>query len=302
MLRRYEYFEMVSRGRNAWYVFKPHVRGLFTYLCAPSFAPHKPPLSPVIPHFSSIHFNFFLVSRTCRFLAKLTTVDAYVTSIAWDGRARAGASSNVFACSCTDGTWRIFNLTGNTAREQKKIQAHSGAVISLKWSHDGNTIVTAGEDGDLKVWSPSGNLRSTLQSAAPVYNFCWGPDGDTILWCSGKALNLKSLSGSGPRKALSWQAHEETVLCLDWNRINELIVSAGEDCVYKVWDAYGRQLYVSPPTAHVITSISWCPNGECFAVGSFDSLRLCDRTGWSYSREQSDSGSFMQLAWTPDGA
>lgn len=270
-------------------------------LC-PFFAPHKPPLSPVIPHFSSIHFNFFLVSCTCRFLAKLTTVDAYVTSIAWDGRARAGASSNVFACSCTDGTWRIFNLTGNTAREQKKIQAHSGAVISLKWSHDGNTIVTAGEDGDLKVWSPSGNLRSTLQSAAPVYNFCWGPDGDTILWCSGKALNLKSLSGSGPRKALSWQAHEETVLCLDWNRINELIVSAGEDCVYKVWDAYGRQLYVSPPTAHVITSISWCPNGECFAVGSFDSLRLCDRTGWSYSREQSDSGSFMQLAWTPDGA
>eukprot|EP01119_Soliformovum_irregulare_P002458 TRINITY_DN12704_c0_g1_i1.p1 TRINITY_DN12704_c0_g1~~TRINITY_DN12704_c0_g1_i1.p1 ORF type:complete len:529 (-),score=125.67 TRINITY_DN12704_c0_g1_i1:3-1562(-) len=38
-----------------------------------------------------------------------------------------------------------------------------------------------------------------------------------------------------------------------------------------------------------------------FAVGSFNSLCLCDKTGWTYSRERTDSGSLFNLAWTTDG-
>lgn len=36
-----------------------------------------------------------------------------------------------------------------------------------------------------------------------------------------------------------------TVLCVDWNVSNRNIVSGGEDCMYKVWDSFGRQLYSS---------------------------------------------------------
>ena len=43
-------------------------------------------------------------------------------------------------------------------------------------------------------------------------------------------------------------------MCCDWNRINDLIVSGGEDCIYKVWDAYGRQLFQSQPNAYVTTA------------------------------------------------
>lgn len=37
-----------------------------------------------------------------------------------------------------------------------------GAVTALKWSYDGTSLLTAGEDGVLKVWSRNGMLRSTL--------------------------------------------------------------------------------------------------------------------------------------------
>ena len=82
----------------------------------------------------------------------------------------------------------------------------------------------------------------------------------------------------------------------------------------QVWDSHGRQIYACPAGAHVVTSIAWCPNGSCFAVGSFNSLRLCDKTGWSHSRTRfgggggkaaagggGASGSVMALAWTGDG-
>ena len=71
-------------------------------------------------------------------------------------------------------------------------------------------------------------------------------------------------------------------------------MSCGEDCKYKViiiknfkikkvFDTYGRLLFASAPYDYVITSIAWSPNGDYFAVGAYDMLRLCDRTGWTHS-------------------
>ncbi len=93
------------------------------------------------------------------------------------------------------------------------------------------------------------------------------------------------------RKNLQWNAHDGIVLCVDWNVANGLIVSGGEDCCYKVWDAFGRQLYSSRPMEHVITSIGWSPNGESFAVGSYNIVRLCDKAGWTHCRQRLQSGS-----------
>ena len=76
------------------------------------------------------------------------------------------------------------------------------------------------------------------------------------------------------KKNLQWNAHDEIVLCVDWNVSNGNIGSNGEDCTYKVWDSFGRQLFSSRPMEHEVTSISWSPNGECFAVGGYNVLRL----------------------------
>ena len=38
-----------------------------------------------------------------------------------------------------------------------------------------------------------------------------------------------------------------------------------------------------------------------FAVGAFEMLRLCDKSGWSYSFHKPATGSIMNLAWNHDG-
>ena len=47
----------------------------------------------------------------------------------------------------------------------------------------------------------------------------------------------------------------------------------------KVWDSVGRPLFSSQAFEYPITSLAWAPDGSNFAVGSYNTIRLCDSAG-----------------------
>nr|KAG5699070.1 hypothetical protein BaRGS_017753 [Batillaria attramentaria] len=142
-------------------------------------------------------------------------------------------------------------------------------------------------------------MEMKMMNSIPVYGVCWGPDNDQILFTNGRQLVIKPLQANA--KPTMWKAHEGVILTIDWNPVNNLILSGAEDCRYKVWDTFGRLMYTSSAHEYPITSIAWTPDGELFAVGSFNTLRLCDRCGWSYALEKPNTGSIFNLAWSSDG-
>mmetsp|Transcript_6247 Transcript_6247/g.15948 ORF Transcript_6247/g.15948 Transcript_6247/m.15948 type:complete len:765 (-) Transcript_6247:257-2551(-) len=233
-------------------------------------------------------------------VAQLMEVDGYVTALDWFP-AVAGKSGRkeqeIFVVSCTDGTFKVVNKAG---RIEKSVDAHKGAVISLRWDYNGTALATVGEDGVVKTWNRAGMLRSTItQIDQSIHAVAWAPDGNSLLFAAGKELIIKPLQPS--TKQTQWKAHDAVVTSVDWNVVNNLIVSGAEDCRYKIWDAFGRQLYASAPFDFAVTAVKWCQSGAYFAVGSFNMLRLCDRTGWSLSRSAPDSGSIYSISWTSDG-
>ena len=78
-------------------------------------------------------------------------------------------------------------------------------------------------------------LRSAVvQGSKPIYGIVWSRENDSILYACDKNLTLiPTLPGS---KQLQWKAHDGVVLGVDWNPANNIIISAGEDCKYRVWD------------------------------------------------------------------
>lgn len=227
----------------------------------------------------------------------MSKIDQYVTTIECMPSI-GGHRGDSYALGTTNGQLRLMDGSG---RITKKVDAHKGSTISLKWSYDANTIATGGEDGAVKIWSRNGALRTTItKMRAPIYCVCWSPDNDNLLWACGKQLVKKSSTEAGGKQT-EWEAKCGNVLSCDWNSVNNLIVVCGENCTYSVWDEHARQLYQSQPATTVLTSVSWSPNGELFAVGTFNSLRLCDRTGWSHFREEVDSGSLYHIRWSEDG-
>eukprot|EP00003_Mantamonas_plastica_P014158 TRINITY_DN2457_c0_g4_i3.p1 TRINITY_DN2457_c0_g4~~TRINITY_DN2457_c0_g4_i3.p1 ORF type:complete len:836 (+),score=299.28 TRINITY_DN2457_c0_g4_i3:177-2510(+) len=206
-------------------------------------------------------------------------------------------ANNRYAITTAHGDLLIYS----GSKKEGEAKGNGKSLICCAWSRGGDALMAGSEDGYIRQYSSKGLLRSTLVSDCPnpIFALCWSPDGQEILYTNGTDLCLKPLTGNA--KQTTWTAHEGAVLSVDWNPINNLIVSCGEDCQYKVWDSYARLLYQSPVLDYVVTSVKWSPSGEMFAVGTFNQLRLCDKAGWTYSGQKTDTGSIYRISWTSDG-
>ncbi|XP_043275719.1 intraflagellar transport protein 80 homolog [Venturia canescens] len=228
-------------------------------------------------------------------------VNFYPTDMQWHPRpglvnSVKKQSLDILLITTADGKFHLVNKTG---RVEKSVEAHKGATLVGKWAYDGSALLTAGEDGSAKIWSRSGMLRSTVvRGTLSILTAAWSPDCSSVLYSQGSHLLIKSLnSNSKPSK---WYAHEGLVLVVSWNQNHGLIISGGEDCRYKIWDSTGNPMYNSSPGDYPLTSASWCPSGSYFAVGSFNTIKLCDKTGWSHSLEKVTTGSIYSMAWSSD--
>ncbi|KAM7540316.1 hypothetical protein Aperf_G00000020954 [Anoplocephala perfoliata] len=144
-------------------------------------------------------------------------------------------------------------------------------------------------------------LRSTLiQKNLSVCSLAWGPKSEQIVYSSGKQLTIVAIrSNVAP---LTWAAHDGLILKVDWNPVCDLIISGGEDCKYKVWDSFGRPLFSSHLHEYPIWSLSWKPAGDQFVVGSYNCITLCDKLGWAENVQKLETGSLLDIDWSPDGA
>ncbi|VDO20936.1 unnamed protein product [Haemonchus placei] len=221
----------------------------------------------------------------------------FATSMHWfPTSGRHDAHGEVFALSCSDGQIHFVNKMG---RIEKSVNAHRGAALMVRWSADGTGLLSCGEDGTVKLWSRNGLLRSVIaQMPHPVHCCSFDMTSNNVLYPNYDHCYIKSLKSQGP--PLKWKAHDGLVLCCDWSKASEYIVTGGEDCKFKLWDSFGRNLFTSIALDYPISSVAWSPDGQCFVAGSYNILLLCDKAGWSHSLEKLSTGSLLSLCWYDD--
>ena len=92
---------------------------------------------------------------------QVAEMDTFCMELLWfPGTQGRNKESEIFVVGCTDGSFKLISRSGRV--EKVVTGAHSGAVTSLKWSKDGSSLATCGEDGQVKSWSRNGMFRANL--------------------------------------------------------------------------------------------------------------------------------------------
>lgn len=139
-------------------------------------------------------FKWDAKTRIATQVAKLPE-DFYPTDLQWLCASRTStkstgpgnssgtkANDSLLICS-TDGRFIMLN---RSARAERIVNAHVEAINAARWSPDSTGLLTAGEDGIIKIWSKLGMLRSTIiQNETPIRGACWSPNSLSIAYCTG---------------------------------------------------------------------------------------------------------------------
>lgn len=102
-------------------------------------------------------------------------------------------NDSLLICS-SDGRYIMLN---RSARAERIVNAHVGSINASRWSPDGTGLLTAGEDGVIKIWSKLGMLRSTIvQNETSIRAACWSPNSMSIAYCTGPFIAIKPLAAN----------------------------------------------------------------------------------------------------------
>ncbi|XP_008526615.2 WD repeat-containing protein 38 isoform X3 [Equus przewalskii] len=189
----------------------------------------------------------------------------------------------------------------------KFFSRHRGEVNSSAFSPDGQTLLTASEDGCVYGWeTQSGRLLWRLGGHTGPVKFCrFSPDGRLFastscdctirLWDVAEAKCLQVLKG-----------HQRSVETVSFSPDSKQLASGGWDKRVMLWEVQSdhvlRHLAGHRDSVH---SSEFAPSSDCLATGSWDAtIRIWDlRTGTPevYQELEGHSGNISCLCYSASG-
>jgi WD40 repeat protein len=149
------------------------------------------------------------------------------------------------------------------------LEGHEGAVNAAVFSPDGSQVATAGDDGTIRIWAPSGELAGTLEpQAGVVSSLAWSTDGSYLATGTDDGrIRIWSLPAGQMMAELG--GHTDFVTHLAWSPTSDRLASAGADGVAHIWNA-------APSTAAqvlpyvTVSDLSWSSDGRYVAIPAGD--------------------------------
>lgn len=201
------------------------------------------------------------------------------------------------AVSLASGPIRIFNRKDGS---QKTLEGHKFGTMEIGWSPDNSKLVSAGQDGQLKIWNvKTQKILKTLQGGVQwVEHVSWSPNGDFIASAAGKILRIWDSEGSLIQE---YKDHPSTITSIQWNSSSTEIAttSYGKILIFLI-GVNEPQTVLNYPSS--LISLSW--NGS-WIVASTQEGSIC---GWELPHVEKSQVNIQgyetkvtQLSWSKNG-
>ncbi|MHC5775663.1 nSTAND1 domain-containing NTPase [Nostoc sp.] len=175
-----------------------------------------------------------------------------------------------------------LNRAMNKLRVSIPLRGHEDNVSSVAISADGETIVSGGNDGTVRLWNLQGQtLAEPLRGhEGYVSSVAISADGETIV-SGGYDGTVRLWNLQGQTLAEPLRGHEGSVNSVAISADGETIVSGGNDGTVRLWNLQGQTL-AEPLRGHegYVSSVAISADGETIVSGGNDgTVRLWNLQG-----------------------
>ena len=192
------------------------------------------------------------------------------------------------------------------------LTGHAKAVNGLLFSKDGQTLISASDDGTVRLWDlATGTSKSVLtREGAEINAIAYAPDGQTLAVGvyndkNGTVAEIVDISaGTLGATKTKFPMPNDVISSLDYLHDGKTLVAA-EALRAKIWDATtGQQVRTLDSGINTISVLS--PDGATIATGGTNDKHLSIWAAQSGDKlheiETSDDGLGIEaLAFSPDG-
>jgi WD40 repeat protein len=206
----------------------------------------------------------------------------------------------------TDGTVRIWD----TLQRQSLVafNAHIGQITQLRFSEDGNILVTGGEDQRVIVW----NWRErepiyVIENGGRVTNVAVSSDNQFVASGAEEFVSVWQISNVGGSYRYTLNSEEGGQGILSFSPDGRYLLTGGLATEISVWDATtGDLLALLPQMMGTRTSATFNPNSDLLAVSTMDTVvHLFDLPSLSASTlraaQINATDRIISVAFSPDG-
>ena len=185
----------------------------------------------------------------------------------------------------------------------KTLEEHKSEVLAVSFSPDGDSFLTADNDGYVRIWSKDGTLLKSWESPYPVFDVAFSPDGRLFASASGDGtVKIWSSDISLTNNLIeTFQGHRNLVSGVSFSQDSDTIVTASHDKTVRLWSTKSTLITSLDGHPNEALDVSFSPNGKTLAsVGQDNQVKLWDRQGTlikSWDGQKTGWG----VTFSPDG-
>jgi WD40 repeat protein len=174
--------------------------------------------------------------------------------------------------------------------------------VRTSFSPNGQSIVAAGIDNTLDLWSLQGKkLQTFIGHSAAVNALKFSHDGEYLV--SGSADNSIKLWTKSGQLLKTLVGHEGEVTDVSFSPDDQMIISGSVDRTMRLWDLQGKEIQKFAGHSGAVNDVGFSPDGQLLAsAGADKSVRLWDLQGKEIQKIDKHTAAVTSLAFSPDGA
>lgn len=194
-----------------------------------------------------------------------------------------------------------------TGQELQRLLGHTGWVMGMSFSPEGDSLATSSLDGSVRIWrlGPGSELvASAVPPAGYGVRVVFSPDGGFIATNGGDGTATLWDAASGKARRV-FAGHDLEVMNIAFSSDGKKLATASLDATAIIWETLtGKRLLTLEGHTVGVRDIAFSPDGNRIATGGFDNTaRIWDAsTGEELYVITGHDGLVLGVAFSPDGA